>query len=43
MGDFYLEIKDKKKAAEMYLKALSLEELPSTRKKLEQLKLNERR
>ncbi|MHC2990136.1 hypothetical protein OB13_00450, partial [Pontibacter sp. HJ8] len=37
MGDYYVERKDKKKAIEAFKKALALEEVPQTRKKLEQL------
>ncbi|MFC7772546.1 alpha/beta hydrolase-fold protein [Flavobacterium sp. GCM10027622] len=38
MGDYYLEIKDTKKAIAAFEKALSLKEVSDTRRKLEQLK-----
>ncbi|RNI31585.1 alpha/beta hydrolase-fold protein [Rufibacter latericius] len=37
MGDYYLEIGDKKKAMEAFRKALSLKEVAETRRKLKQL------
>ena len=40
MGDFYMENNDRKKAIELFKKALSLKELPETRKKLKQLEMN---
>ncbi|WP_219318012.1 alpha/beta hydrolase-fold protein [Flavobacterium taihuense] len=40
MGDFYVEKDDTKKAIEAFEKALSLKEIPETRKKLEKLKAN---
>lgn len=39
MGDYYLEIKDTKKAIAAFEKALSLKEVSDTRRKLEQLKV----
>lgn len=40
MGDYYLEKNDRKNAMGMFRKALSLQELPGTRKKLEALEIN---
>jgi predicted negative regulator of RcsB-dependent stress response len=37
MGDFYVEKDERKKAIESFEKALSLKEVPETRKKLEKL------
>ncbi|WP_048921599.1 tetratricopeptide repeat protein [Rufibacter radiotolerans] len=37
MGDYYVKIGDKKKAMEAFRKALSLEEVADTRRKLKQL------
>ena len=37
MGDYYVEMKDNKKAAEFFTKALTIEEVPLTRLKLEGL------
>ncbi|MDF2430391.1 MAG: hypothetical protein JWP44_22 [Mucilaginibacter sp.] len=38
MGDYYLAVGDKIKAAEAFSKALALKDHPDTRKKLEELK-----
>jgi len=40
MGDFYMEKHDKEKAIALFTRALSLKDLPDTRKKLERLEAN---